>query len=222
MENKNNYNELELLDKYLDGKLDNSERKDLEQRIGKDEALKNELEVLQISRDAIRTAAVKNKVKRLHQKLLHEIRNEEKKIVPISRNNRVIRWTTGVAASVVLVVASFIVYQYATVTPDKIYAQHFLSYELPVTRNVGPAMTVIDSSYLSGNYAQVIQYFKASEQKSMRDYFLAAMSYLYTEEFNKAITLFQTIVDKNSNTSGEKYFEQETDFYLALTYLKNW
>ncbi|MDN5211344.1 tetratricopeptide repeat protein [Fulvivirgaceae bacterium BMA12] len=220
MENENNYNELELLDKYLDGKLTNEERKDLELRITEDEALKGELEVLQISRDAIRAVGIKNNVKRLHQKLIAEIRSEEKKVVPISRNNRFIRWTTGIAASLLLIVASFVAYQYATVNPDKIYAQQFLSYELPVTRSAETTMSAIDNSYLSGDYAQVIQHFNTSEQKSSRDYFLSAMSYLYTEEFDKAVTLFQTLVDKNNNTQGEKYFEQETDFYLALAYLK--
>ncbi len=220
MENENNYKELELLDKYLDGKLTNEERKDLELRITEDEVLKGELEVLQISRDAIRAVGIKNNVKRLHQELITEIRGEEKKVVPINRNNRFIRWTTGVAASLLLIVASFVAYQYATVDPDKIYAQQFLSYELPVTRSSETTMSVIDASYLSGDYTQVIQHFNTSAQKSNRDYFLAAMSYLYTEEFDKAVALFQILVDKNNNAPGEKYFEQETDFYLALAYLK--
>lgn len=220
MENKNNYKELELLDKYLDGELDISERRDLERRINEDQGLKNDLEVLRISRDAIRTKAVSDRVKKLHQTLISEIKNEEGNVIPIGRKNRVFRWAMSVAASVIIVVASFIAYQYSTVNANKLYSQQFLSYELPVTRSTGDDMTVIDSLYLAGSYAGVIEYFNSLEQKSIRDYFLTAMSYLHTEKFNEAIDLFHYIIDKNNIPAGEKYFEQETDFYLSLAYLK--
>lgn len=221
MENENNYKALELLDKYLDGELDSSERSDLERRIREDETLRSDLEVLQIARDAIRTKALRDKVKKLHQTLLPEVREDEKKVIPINRNKKIFRVAMSVAASVIIVVASFVVYQYSTVSADKLYSQQFLSYELPVARSTGDEMTVIDSLYLSGNYAQVITYFNSLQQKGIRDYFLTAMSYLHTERFTDAINLFQYVVEKNNDQpAGEKYFEQETDFYLSLAYLK--
>ena len=220
MEDKNNYKELELLDKYLDGELDSSEASALERRISEDDTLRNELEILQVSRDAIRTKALKDRVKKLHQTLITEIRDDEKKVIPIDRNKKFFRTAMSVAASVIIVVASFIAYQYATVNANKLYSQQFLSYELPVARSSGEGMTVIDSLYLSGNYAQVIEYFNSLGQKDIRDYFLTAMSCLHTERFTEAIGLFQYIVEKNSSPATENYFEQETDFYLSLAYLK--
>lgn len=220
MENENNFGDLELLDKYLDGELDNVEKRDLERRIQEDPRLKNELEILRISRDAFRTKALRERVKKLHQTLIPEIQADDTKVVPMDRKNRVFKVAMSVAASVIIVIASFIVYQYSTVSADKLYAQQFLSYELPVTRSNADEITTIDSLYLSGSYAQVIEYFNSLSQKGVRDYFLTAMSYLHIEKFNEAIGLFQYIVDKNNNTAGEKYFEQETDFYLSLAYLK--
>ena len=220
MENENNYKDLELLDKYLDGELDSSEKRDLERRISEDQALKSELEILRISRDAIRTKALKDRVKKLHQTLMPEIRDDKAKVVSINRKNKFFKLAMSVAASVIIVVAGFFAYQYSTANADKLYSQQFLSYELPVTRSSGDGMTKIDSLYLSGSYGKVIEYFNSLTQKNIRDYFLTAMSYLHTDKFNEAIDLFQYIVNKNNNQQGEKYFEQETDFYLSLAYLK--
>ena len=220
MENENNFSDLELLDKYLDGELDNTEKRDLERRMQEDPGLKNELEILRISRDAVRTKALRERVKKLHQTLIPEIHADETKVVPIGRKNRFFKVVTGVAASVIIIIASFVVYQYSTVSADKLYAQQFLSYELPVTRSDADGITTIDSLYLSGSYAKVIEYFNALNQKGVRDYFLTAMSYLHIEKFDEAIALFQHIVDKNNSAAGERYFEQETDFYLSLAYLK--
>lgn len=220
MENENNYKDLELLDRYLDGELDTAEQRDLERRISEDQRLKNDLEILRISRDAIRTKALKEKVKKLHQTLVPEIRADKTKVIPISKKNKYIKLALGVAASIIIVAGSFIVYQYSNVSADKLYAQQFLSYELPVTRSNGDEMTKIDSLYLSGSYGKVIEYFNSLTQRNIRDYFLTAMSYLHIDKFKEAIDLFQHIVDKNNAPEGEKFFEQETDFYLSLAYLK--
>ena len=73
--------------------------------------------------------------------------------------------------------------------------------------------------YNSGSYQKVISAVSLKEHKSQKDYFLAAQSYLQLNDADAAINAFKQVEDINQKTN-EKYFVYETDYYLALAYIK--
>ena len=90
---------------------------------------------------------------------------------------------------------------------------------MPVSRGKGQAQQSIDSLFSANNFSGVIEVFKTITDKNQKDYFLAALASLETGDSQSAIDDLKNVQQLNSN-STEKYFEQETDYYLALAYIK--
>ena len=123
-----------------------------------------------------------------------------------------------IAAVFILVIAGYGVYQFTSTNNSSLYEENFESYQLPVMRGEAEANS-IDSLYNANNYTAVITTVTAKPAKTQKDYFLAAQSYLQTNNATEAINAFKNVEQLN-NASTEKYFVQETDYYLALAYIK--
>ena len=66
----------------------------------------------------------------------------------------------------------------------------------------------------------VIQLFSGLKNPQASDYFLAGNAFLSRHQPVKAIESFLTLEQINSNSSSPS-FEEDTEYYLALSYLDN-
>ena len=212
-------NTIELIDRYIDDQLPQDQAQQVEKNLQEDAELLQLLESVRVAREAIRFRALSIKMKGLHDKHIQALQAEQhtENVRPMPVN-RSYAWVFRVAASVSLLLLSYGTYQYASLDTDHVYNDKFISYYLPTTRSSAETQSSLNSFYLSGDYAGVIQNFNKLPAKEASDYFLTGIAYLQQKDFKQAINTLTTLRQINKGQSGG-YFVQETDYYLALAYL---
>jgi tetratricopeptide (TPR) repeat protein len=215
---------IEQLIRYMDGELSEQEKIEIEKLLLHDDALKERFENLLAARNAIRDQGLKQRVRAIHNEYHPPIKEDEQttpltgKIVkPVFSNS--LRIVVRVAAILIFVFAGYGIYEYVTTTNNSMFADNFIKYDLPTVRGEAKQDN-IDSLYRQNNYSSVIKTFESKQEKTPKDYFLAALAYLETGEAKHALETFQKLQQLN-NSSTEKYFNEETDYYVALAYIKD-
>ena len=89
----------EELVRYLDGELDKGERTGMEQQLASSLFLQQEYTSLLLTREAIRYAALQQKVRGLHRQMMQELQSPVRQM---THNRKFVRYVVAVAASVVL------------------------------------------------------------------------------------------------------------------------
>src|SRR5947208_802981 len=108
----NNDTNTDLLLQYLDNELDDSAKAAVENRLVRDQDLRDKLTTIQLARDAVKLYGLKKQVKQIGA----EYRTTTGTIA-IAKGGRIRsigRWSVGVAAVLLLPIAGIGVYEYAT------------------------------------------------------------------------------------------------------------
>ena len=208
----------EMLIRYMDGELDEQQKEATEKMLQGDAALQEQYQYLLAAKKAIRTQGLKQRVAAIHGEYMQEAKGEEKVPASVVKSTPFFTTFMRIAAIFIVAVLGYGAYQYATTTNQVVYDENYISYQLPVNRGSDNGDNV-DALYNAGNYNGVINAFNAKGSKNQKDYFVAAQAYLQLNNANAAIDAFKQVQDLNSKSS-EKYFEQETDYYLTLAYIK--
>ena len=210
---------IELIDNYLDNRLPVQQAQQLEGELQQDADLRRLLDNVTIAREAIRSGALRVRMKQLHEEYMKEIETERTgvNLLPMYRKQS-FTWALRIAASLLLGVTAYSSYEFTVLDKDRYYETKYMPYQLPVTRGRAESFTTLDSLYSAGSHVAVIKQFTNLAAQSPRDYFLTAMSHLQQGRFDQAIALFSTLRWKDAQ-QGTDYFYQETDYYLALAYL---
>lgn len=153
------------------------------------------------------------------------IRHQDKSITQAEpvKTARVLnlRWVTRVAASLVLVASAWFTYQYMTTTSAGVYGEIYQPYTINTDRGFGePLAHDMVPAFQKKDYAAVIAAYESLSTTNNREKFLAAFAYLETGKAVKAIPLLEKILEEN-RLGGSKLYQDEAEFYLALSYLKN-
>lgn len=213
MDNSTQY---ELM-RYIDGEMTENERADFEKRLAADQSLQMELNNLQVAKEAVAHYGLKEKVTGIHGDMMKELRRQAP-VKTISNVRRIIRYTIAAAASVLLIFILIEGYKFYTLSPEKLYAANYTSYELTTTRNGADSASAIENAYREKNYADVIK-LNASSVLSIKDIFLTGMAYLETKDYSRATSSFQVVItDLKENKTVLK---DAAEYYLALAYLQN-
>jgi tetratricopeptide (TPR) repeat protein len=213
----NNYTHSDLLIQYLDGELTAEGRLQLENELKQNSALQQELARLQLAKDAIKSYGLRQRVATIHQEMKRELA-VEKKLVRSNWKRRV-RVGMRVAASILVVLLGIGVYQYATVSADKLFAENYQPYTLSVSRGAAET-SAMEKAYHEKNYTAVIGQFTNLPSSNQKENFLAGQAYLAIQDYLKAISCFNKIA--SLNTEGHTaFFKDDAEYYLALGYLKN-
>jgi len=221
MEDNSAYDNIEQLMRYIDGELSEQEKIEIEERLLHDDALKERFENLVAAHSAIKAQGLKQRVQAIHNEYQRSKEDEQTatgKIVKPAFGSP-FRIIVRVAAIFIFVFLGYGIYEYVTTTNNSMFADNFIKYDLPTVRGE-TKQDNIDSLYRQNNYTSVIEIFKLKQEKTPRDYFLAGLSYLETNDTKQAIEGFQKLQQLNSN-SNEKYFSEEADYYLVLAYIKD-
>jgi hypothetical protein len=208
----------ELLVRYLDGELEEDEKTNLEQKLATDNSLREELENLRISREAVKYYGLKEKVATVHQQMMKEMKPQAT-IRSINSTRRIFRYSIAVAASIVLVFLAFMAYDYFTLSSEKVFANNYQSYELTTFRG-NEQLTAVEKAYKEKNYQEVISLQQTPAQNDIGSNFLAGMSNLELNNTENSILNFKKVIDLNK-ASGTNLWQDQAEFYLALAFLKN-
>ncbi|WP_436517967.1 tetratricopeptide repeat protein [Ekhidna sp. To15] len=191
----------DLRNKYLQGKLTESERQAFERNLSSEE--KKELAYELGVRDEI--------VKR-------ELRKKVAGFEEGNRRKRMINPTyISIAASIVLVTSSVFYFMRDEESLFDQYYDQYPNYELTTTRgeenlsNRGLAYAAYDV----GDYQVAIEEFNKLEVLLAPDYFFRGVSYIQVEEYNSALSDFNEVVELEDESYGNASI-----WYTALVHLK--
>jgi predicted negative regulator of RcsB-dependent stress response len=212
------HNMSEKLVQYLDGELTGAEKESIEQQLAADKNLQEELESLKATREAVKIFGLQQKVSGIHQQMMQEMQSPVKKI---SSTRRIIRYGIAVAASVVLIVGCIIGYNFYTLSSNKVFASNYHSYELSTVRSDDTAqISPVEKAYREKDYKKTVELISQQSSLTVKETFLAGMSYMELNNSTKAIDEFKKVIAGNENAKSN-LFKDEAEYYLALTYISN-
>src|SRR4029077_4715620 len=113
----------------------------------------------------------------------------------------------------------FAMYNYVTLTPKKIFRENYQPYELHVMRGSSDN-SPLKEAYKNGNMDSVIWEFNSLNAPQPEEYLLAGIAFLEKNQPEKAIETFKAMIQKNENSKTD-FFEQDAEYYLAMSYLGN-
>jgi tetratricopeptide (TPR) repeat protein len=165
----------------------------------------------------IKIYGLENKVSSIHKEMMEELKqNSTPQTAGIVR--KMIRYTARIAAIVILVLGSVEVYQYLTVSPEKLFSENYAAFNLHESR--GQSNTAIEDAFKNANMSSVIEQFNTTKTPEAKDYFFAGNAFLSQHQPAKAADAFLNLQQKNK-TDNTHFFEEDVDYYLALSYLGN-
>lgn len=134
----------------------------------------------------------------------------------ITFNSMVIR----IAASVLLLVSGWFIYTYSTTNSTALYKKIYQPYHVVTDRgDVDPLTHNIVNQFKAGNYAEVVKTYESLTISNNREKFLAGYASHQLGQYETSINLFNLILENNRQTNSRLY-NDESEFYLALSYLK--
>ena len=212
----NSTRDTELLVRYLDNELAAGEKSALEQRLEESAALREELESLRLAREAVRRFGLSRQVKTVHEQMKKELRPVRK----MTRGRKFARYSLAVAASLLIVVIGVLGYNFYTLSPARVYASNFRSYELATMRDPGAPSTPIETAYRERDFQKLVRAGKDEKSLSPREQFLVAMAHTELKNYSAAIDEFKKLTARGGE-SGAAAVMPETGYYLALVYVRN-
>lgn len=207
----------EKLVAYLDGGLSEEAKAELEQQLATDAGLREELESLQMTKEAVRLYGLQQKVGSIHTQLMDELAPPVSKISSRKKN---IRYMLAIAASLVLLIGSYMAYNFFTLTPVKVFNSNYQAYTLVTVRDDNAAGTAVEKAYRSGNYKEVLRIHDDNEDHSAKAEFLCGAAALELKDNLKAISCFKEVIEMNSS-AADPILNDEAEYYLSLSYIQN-
>lgn len=208
--------EMDLIERYLDGALTLQEEAQVEQLLNDRSDLREAYHNMKLAIESVRYAGLTQQVSSIAKEYSVQ---QAMPATPTTAKVRSIGFYAMRATAVVLVtVASYTAVMYATATPDRLYEDGFVAYELSTTRNNTPS-SAIEQAYKSGDWQQVQKIVSAETTPGQKELFLAGMSALQVNNPQQAVSYFQDVIASNAATGNEQY-RDESQYYLALSYVK--
>ena len=118
-----------------------------------------------------------------------------------------------------MILCLFALYLYITVTPEKLFSKNFHPYELHTMRGSSYS-SAIREAYTTGKMDSVIWEFNSLNGPQPEEYLLAGIAFLEKNQPEKAIETFKAMIQKNEDSKTD-FFEQDAEYYLAMSYLSN-
>lgn len=206
----------EKLVDYLDGKLELAENQQIDKLLETDKDLKNELDGLLVAREAVRQYGLQQKVASVHQQMMYERKAQVRSITSAKRS---IRYAIAVAASILLIVAGYIGYNFYTLSSEKVFAANYRLYELSGVRDNSTGESAIETAYNGKKFAELLS-ISFDRPFTIKEHFLRGMAFSETGDNGNAILSFKKAIEDN-NAARTTTFKDEAEFYLALTYVRN-
>jgi tetratricopeptide (TPR) repeat protein len=205
---------------YLDGELTGAEKTQIEQQLAVNAVLLGELDSLRSARAAIMFYGLQQKVAGIHREMMEELKTPVRKISAARSPRKMLRYSMGIAAGLLLLIGGFMAYNFLTLSSDKVFASRYHSYELVTTRDGNTPETPAEKAFREKNYREVIRIHDKKEDRSQKAEFLCGVSALEIKDNTKAIECLKEVIAANK-TSAKPVLNDEAEYYLALGYIRN-
>lgn len=206
----------EQLVQLLDGELTGDKLEYVQQQLDANAAFREEYEQLKAARQAVLLHGVSQKLKGLHQEMMQELTPAlpARKAPVVGMFRPLLR----IAAILVLLAGAAIVYLYYAVNPASVFDSQYSAYSIPAARSTN-APAPLAEAFEQKNYQQVISTYKGLAAPGAEESFLAGSAYLQLNQAQEAVKAFESVLAINARDHSFIYAD-ETDYYLALAYLK--
>jgi tetratricopeptide (TPR) repeat protein len=206
----------ETLIRYLDGELQGEELEGLKENLDNDQSLREELDNLQLAQEAARRYGLKSKISDINKEMMLEMKQGKPAKSTVMK--MFIQTGLRVAAVLVVLVGLSALYQYFTTSPEKLFSENYKPYAIHEMRGEGNSQ--LREKYRMGKMDSVILEFNSLSAPEPEEYILAGIAFLENNQPEKAIKTLQELIQKNT-ASKTDYFEDDAEYYLAMSYLKN-
>jgi tetratricopeptide (TPR) repeat protein len=122
-----------------------------------------------------------------------------------------------IAACAVLIAGGACIFKYVRLSSSSLYSEYYTSYEINTSRG-NASRDAIEKAYIAKNWSEVLALFSPGKDRSNKTDFLAGLADLELKRFDDAIAHFEQIIASNSHSGGD-YFEDEAEYYLAISWL---
>ena len=204
-----------LIEKYIDGQSSAEESLFVESMIAGDADFREEYEYMKLAVSSVQLSGVHAQVSEAANAYFEEISTKEKKTAMI---RSIGYYSMRAAAVLIVIVASYTAIIYTTATPEKLYSEAFTDYN-PETVRGAAAASAVEQEYRMGKWQEVIAELADIKSLSPKEMFLGGIAALHLNDPSRAQHFFQGILD-NNNTLSRGAFREESEFYLALTYIR--
>ena len=198
---------------YLDKRLPEQEAREVEKLIETDEETRQQWQYLQVAVQAVEYAALYEQVDQVKKEYKASYANQFHSAAP-SRTRKIIIRVVGIAA---MALVTFGVVKYVSTNSNDLYKQGYRAYTLNTIRS-GSTINDMEQAYRNSNWQQVLDAFRQSTEKDNKALFLAAMAHMELNQFEQATGLLQQVLAQNAK-SGDNYFQDEAEYYMALNLL---
>jgi tetratricopeptide (TPR) repeat protein len=200
---------------HLDNLLSGVSTLEAWEMIHDDKDIAKEWNTLLFAVDGIREAGLNEQVSAIRKQ--YEAQQSSKPAVVIIRT--MYRNAYRVAAVLFLFVGSATVYKYTSVNSGSVYNEYYSSFELNTSRSI-TTEDPIEVAFRNKNWEEVISLSNVPRPRQIKTEFLVAMANMELKKYYKAIDEFKQIIAENEK-SGDSYFQDEAEYYLAMSYLAN-
>jgi hypothetical protein len=207
----------EKLVQYLDGDLTGSERDAMEQQLAADPSLRQEYESLLATRAAVRYYGLQQQVAAIHAEMMPAFKTP---VRTLSGTRRMIRYSIAVAAGLLLLIGSYLAYQFYTLSSEKVFASNYRSFEAGVLRgdDTDPA-SGLEKLYEEKEYKAVTA-LRLDRAFTAKEHFLRGMSFAELNNPAGAIEEYKKVLALNK-TKGANLYIEDAEYFLALAYIRN-
>ncbi|WP_158861518.1 anti-sigma factor family protein [Lunatibacter salilacus] len=204
----------ELLEDYLEGRLDDRAKVDLESKIASDVELREQLELLTFTKRQLKDVGLWREINSVHETFKSD-REKKSKGQVISLFGK--KWI-GIAASFLLIFA-FISISLYQLQPSKIVDDNYIAYKLPVMRSEEGQHTAVELFYQQRDWDNLLSWVEKEQSPEQKPYFFAGLASYEKGAYSETLNYFNRVGEINARAE-KKLFEQEMDFYSSLTYLQ--
>ncbi len=216
--NNNNLNTDTLLE-YLDNELSVESKRKLEAQMEDNTELQQELEHLVLAKGAVKSYGMKQHISNIHKEMMAEMGDSKTTLKEKGIVRRMVKFSMKIAASVLIGLICLGVYQYTTVSDDKVFNNNYDAYTLNTSRSATDN-TTIEKLYQEKNYESVINLYAAITDASAKEIFLVGMSFMEIKNYSKAIESFNKVLAINKTNQSTNYMD-DAQYFLAMSYLKS-
>lgn len=199
---------------HLDKSLQGESSPEMELQISNDPEAAREWNYLLMAVDAIQEAGLQEQVAAVQNEWKVQQATEVKPSVGIVR--QLSRNMAKIAAILVLVAGGAAFYKYATISSGSLYDKYYSSFDLNTSRGAGEK-DAVEKAYVAKDWNAVLSAASATKRDNKVD-FLAGMADLELKKYDDAIEHFEQVIAVNAQ-SGSDYFQDEAQYYLAISWL---
>ena len=138
----------------------------------------------------------------------------------LSPIKRFIRYAVAASASILLVILGVMAYNFYTLSPQKLFTDNYRVYEFNSGRDDSTGYTKLENAYRAKDYQAVIKLSTKPDSSNIKENFLLASSYTELKNYPRAIQNYNKVLKENER-KGTLFLNDETEYYLALAYLRN-